>query len=778
MPLRGSFSDTEDDIALRAADELLALDDRRSSTDGRTTTAGGGGRRPSAPFELAQPGSSKALLASYGATVLFATLSARQLGRLARHSRLTTLLFPLSHFGALSALAILVECLRSRGRFGAGAEGVTGRGGTVVGEGAASKIAYGAGAASALSMALRLWEVRQGETRLCEALEVFVLPTLIALLPYASTALRHGGAQPSPSFNTAAAACCFLVGFALIGVPASGVGLSVGVLRLPVDAAALLLLKEGLGGDAPTSSFLKRSAIARSLLYLSHLSILADPVTVQAATLASVLALPFSLLASPEEAARTLDSAAYVSLSATLLLSLLAQITILFSLHLFSSTSTTAASVFPRNLALLIASTFGREGVALRENWMQVVLVYAVGALAVMWTDSEVVGAAKEIRSGGEGSNYLPLNGNGQEPPGAPTSPSLGLTYQAAHPRKSSGPNLHGHASARPSVLALVPFLPLLVYLITTPATTSSISSACSYLPPSLRTSVCPASASVPTSRTIDLVVSYYDEDLERTKKHIEDIRATDFVSKRSSRVIIYNKGARGDMEIREAMQLQRADEVVPLPNLGREGATYLKHILLHYNATVAALSPSFRPSSSPSLAATVARLRTTTLADHTYFLQPHLAWESIARPRLQLVAPETGFAHFGPMLRSDCGKDGRIGADFPIVKELYNIFVGEVCPPSGQLSAWSAQFAVSKRRILANSYVRYAAIDELLEAPEGHWIHDMWGPNESGGPSNPAVGHSVERAWPVIFGCADPKIADECPDDVFVREKCQCLDV
>lgn len=70
---------------------------------------------------------------------------------------------------------------------------------------------------------------------------------------------------------------------------------------------------------------------------------------------------------------------------------------------------------------------------------------------------------------------------------------------------------------------------------------------------------------------------------------------------------------------------------------------------------------------------------------------------------------------------------DTRVKTDMPLIRDLYNIFVGEVCPPQGLLvssrycrvtldrvrgaddepvqSAWSAQFVVSKRRILANAY-------------------------------------------------------------------------
>lgn len=39
---------------------------------------------------------------------------------------------------------------------------------------------------------------------------------------------------------------------------------------------------------------------------------------------------------------------------------------------------------------------------------------------------------------------------------------------------------------------------------------------------------------------------------------------------------------------------------------------------------------------------------------------------------------------------------------------------------------AWSAQFVVSRRRILANPYNSYLYLDNLLSAPADHWIHDV----------------------------------------------------
>ncbi|KAL8291260.1 hypothetical protein RQP46_002238 [Phenoliferia psychrophenolica] len=187
-------------------------------------------------------------------------------------------------------------------------------------------------------------------------------------------------------------------------------------------------------------------------------------------------------------------------------------------------------------------------------------------------------------------------------------------------------------------------------------------------------------------------------------------------------------------------------------------------HILSHYNA-------STTPSASPTL-------RRESLADHTFFFQPHLAWHWIAQARVDLVDADTGFASFGPYMRSNCGNDSRGNGVFPVVKELYNIFAGTLCPPTDQLTAWSGQFVVSKPRILANSYARYSALSSILSAGPSHWIHQMWGPNDSGGPDNPAVGHSLERAWPFIFGCNRPEMAESCTDEgVPTKEGCQCLD-
>ncbi|CEQ41311.1 SPOSA6832_03003, partial [Sporobolomyces salmonicolor] len=787
--------DHEEDRALRAADELLAEDELRTPFQHqfphRRASSIGHVPPPTTNAPAAAP---RDLIASLTAAVLASTLATHQLRRVARHSRLTVLAFPLLHYGTLGAIGLALGCLRPRGAFGGGARIALGRGsdsGRAGGERGSKRLMGLAGASSAIAFALRLWSARWSDQKLCEALDLFVLPTLLVLAPYLAPILSPCSLLPQPVPSTLLSTCAFttfLVGFALIGVPATAAGLVCALLRLPMEALSLLLVKEGLSDEGRAGDFLMGSAAI--------------------ACITSLVTLPLVLVFPARDALPTLDSSTYLSTLFALAISVLAEIALLVTLHLFSQPLTAAGTLFTRNFLLLVTSTFGRDGVSLRENWMQIVFVCAFGSAAVAWADPEISSAVRGISSKGP-AGYELLNSNGHLPmssPSRPSSPSLNHPSPPPNVRKPSSDRTtqQSATSPRPSFLAFLPFIPLLVHVLQAPATSSSLSAACSYLPPSVRSTFCHLTTPILTPHTVDVVVSYYDESLETTQKHLADIRAIEFVAKRSSRVVIYNKGARSEKEIRQGLQLKEKDEVVPLENVGREGATYLKHILLHYNATLAALSPDASVSlpASPSFASALAHLQRTVLADHTFFLQPHLAWGHIAAPRLQLMGPDTGFAHFGPYIKGQCGQDKGIGIGFPVVKELFNIFVGEICPPTGQTVrphdafsldsfrgeadmtlqnptqiAWSAQFAVSKHRILANSYERYAHLDELMEAPVGHWIHDMWGPNESGGPSNPAVGHSVERAWPTIFGCWDPRIADECPDDVAERDKCQCLD-
>ncbi|GAA5930894.1 hypothetical protein JCM3775_000745 [Rhodotorula graminis] len=760
----------DDDPVLQQVESMLEQDRRDSSASSTTAAHSRHSSRSHTPplpplqhHHHHRP-APRTVLLSHIALVVASAAAARQLSRLARLSSRSTVALPLAHFLVLALAALVYGWLRPSMTHAHTSPSVLelGKGSHLAATTASTRRqAWATGAVVAVCFNLRVLELRAGQPRLSEALEVFAIPAFLALSPWLSTRLSHSNLWhivPSTPFLAGASATTFLVGFALIGVPARGGALVLALVRIPLEAAALTMVKNGVADEAPLSLFFTGSAIS--------------------ATFTSLVFLPVTYLTLPSAHAPTLGASGYVSFSATLVLTTLASVALLFHLTTTTSALPAAVSIFPRNLILLVWSAFGREGVALRENWIQIVLVYVCGSVALSWTETELYEAF--IKSRKPAPPFAPAGSHADTVPPSPAS-SVTFSSPPAHSYKipSSASASSSDRGSLSSILSFVPFIPLLAYLITTPATTSSLSSACAYLPPYLRTTVCPVSASAPISRSVDLVIAYYNEDLARAEAHISFIRESNFVRKRSNRVVVYNKGMRTEQEIRKGLKLKWGDEVVPLPNLGREGATYLTHILLHYNSTLSSISPAWQSASPapPHLAAPLAHLRTTTLADTTYFLQPHLAWDFIAKPRLAEVADETGFAHFGPLLRSECGNDLRAPVNLPVVKELYNVFAGEICPPGGQLAAWSAQMAVSKRRILAQPYKRYSAISTLMEAPEGHWIHDQWGPNESGGPSNPVLGHSLERAWPVIMGCRDVKLVDQCPDEEFRRDLCQCLD-
>lgn len=133
-----------------------------------------------------------------------------------------------------------------------------------------------------------------------------------------------------------------------------------------------------------------------------------------------------------------------------------------------------------------------------------------------------------------------------------------------------------------PSTLPLVylSLLPFLLFILTSllhPSSQSSLSIACSQLPSSLRPLSCPPSIPSLPSRTVDLVIAYYNEDLPNTRSNLDYVRRVTFVCERNSRVILYNKGDRDESTLRQALGFKSWDKVIKMENIGREGATYLQ---------------------------------------------------------------------------------------------------------------------------------------------------------------------------------------------------------
>lgn len=198
---------------------------------------------------------------------------------------------------------------------------------------------------------------------------------------------------------------------------------------------------------------------------------------------------------------------------------------------------------------------------------MQVLCVYVGGALAMAWVDPEIteivrgsgrLAQAIKKHSVEEGFHYSP-----------PTSPRT----IAPSPRPGNVPSPD---SSAPWSFSVLPFLPLLAYLIMSTSVSTSIGSACSFLPVNVASTLCYSLAPAQSSRTVDLVFSYHEEDLVEFKRHIDNIRWIGFIAVRKSRVLVYNKGSKSELTLRKELELRKSDEVIKLENVGREGATYL----------------------------------------------------------------------------------------------------------------------------------------------------------------------------------------------------------
>ncbi|GAA5837346.1 hypothetical protein JCM9279_005659 [Rhodotorula babjevae] len=582
----------------------------------------------------------------------------------------------------------------------------------------------------------------------------------LTLLPPAILLASSRFDPPSPSFPfspvtvTACVAPLLLAG-STFGSSTSAVPLACGLVAVGARACAWLVLADG----ATSTPF---------------------QVMWSAAPIATVLT---SLLAFANLAVRPSPSAALYPLPSMLLFVLTASLLHLVTLGttlagLLSSAPPTDRDSLPKSalatvpvaLAVLVAA---RIGTVELPAFAPSCAAAALGTVLVGW-------AARARTPGpGEVADEPWLD-----------SPRLRMSPRGHSPRSHSPPGVTRHALAARSrsipFLAVVPFVPALalvaqallggpIALPTLPlhridpyyanrlglfdhtsSPSSSSSSSSAFSPP-----------------TLDIVFAYYDSPVAEFAAHVAETLGRGTVRKFRTRVSVYDKGAgaggnEGGEERRRALEgIEGVDEVVQLENVGREGGTYLHHILRRFDAPTAADLAFLGPA---------AHDRPTSHADMTLFLQHHLAWAWVGAPRFDHVDARTGFLSLGPYVKSDCGVDQRVWGDFRRMRELYSM----LCPPTLQLASWAAQFFVSRARIVANPRAKYARVQALLEAPEGHWLGEEgasfgWGGEM--GPSNPFFGHALERSWPVIFNCTDPGVADRCGDDVYDKAACQCRD-
>lgn len=266
-------------------------------------------------------------------------------------------------------------------------------------------------------------------------------------------------------------------------------------------------------------------------------------------------------------------------------------------LHNSSSALTPALAVFPRNLVLLgISST---DGGLFRQKTTQLCLIYLAGTVGVLCVDEDVGTVVRLWRNdSGPAHRDVESKTDGTDGTnGADGTKGIdGSTSRSASPihreQGAAAPCDDYVPSSSTSFFRrrFIPFLPLVVLALVPPLSTlspdgpphsqssitSSLYSSCAHLPRAARPYICPLFLAPVASQTVDLVISYYQEDVAQVRRDLEELRTSPYVATRQNRVVLYNKGPHSAEFLREKLALASTDEVVPLPNLGREGATYL----------------------------------------------------------------------------------------------------------------------------------------------------------------------------------------------------------
>jgi hypothetical protein len=261
--------------------------------------------------------------------------------------------------------------------------------------------------------------------------------------------------------------------------------------------------------------------------------------------------------------------------------------------------------------------------------------------------------------------------------------------------------------------------------------------------------------------KTLDLIVTMFDEPLEDTKREVDELLALEPFSDLTTRVYIYTKNPDADVE--ELKDYFKTSYVSRLQNVGREAGTYFHHIVSNWDD----------------------------LAHHQLFVQAHMHDYEAAKNKIRdyFHAEETGMLSLGLMERCDCVscKDPWDGSrTYPRLEELYSALNGDFCPRQLSLTYYG-QFVVSARRIRSRSKNTYMYLKEILESGEGHWIHaDPKQDFFKDEISNPYFGHTLERAWLILWGCDDAALVERCGGNTNLRQRrhhdqpldhCQCLD-
>lgn len=254
----------------------------------------------------------------------------------------------------------------------------------------------------------------------------------------------------------------------------------------------------------------------------------------------------------------------------------------------------------------------------------------------------------------------------------------------------------------------------------------------------------------------VELVISMYKEPIEEVSNLISTLKQMPNMP--DPRVHIYIKDI--DANLEEIKEGTGADEVTPLPNIGREAETYLKHILGNWN----------------------------TLAARTVFLQAdvHNPHEFYRRLHDYFVPERTGMLSLGwsgQVCNCDnCGDHFNMWDTPHLFPEISNR-INNATKCDKVLLSYKGQFVASAKRIRGVDKSVYRDLHDAFVN------RDSWAHQEEylqGRPDSmdaPVFGYLMERIWNLLFQCNNMDVAWKCPTLLSGNriggsvEDCQCLD-
>ncbi|KAI1178354.1 hypothetical protein F4777DRAFT_114924 [Nemania sp. FL0916] len=238
----------------------------------------------------------------------------------------------------------------------------------------------------------------------------------------------------------------------------------------------------------------------------------------------------------------------------------------------------------------------------------------------------------------------------------------------------------------------------------------------------------------------LDIVIAWYDEPVDQVISTAQlALEIPDFAG-RKIRTIVYNKGSLNETELAIKFPKESGLDIRRLENVGREGDTYLSHIL----------------DSEQNW------------ASHTLFIQAEPHDPGYLQARLQdYLVRETGFLslshvrNFCPSCDA-CNDHSGWTEEGTVLREIFTRSNPHKTCQDISLT-YRGQFVVSSRRMRQANH-------ELLREMRTRVIEDDH------------FGYTLERSWGTIFRC--PTISERCPTllsgwigNRAEKGDCQCLD-